>query len=219
MENIKFSVEAQRSFMHLPLEIPRNSDLSLSAKGMYSILCSFDKSLVSSIEELSDYTSSNVEEVRQCLNELYKAGYIDIKEKKGAKEYKLLKHSKKCTRQAKPKKMSRVDLINAEILKYDADEEVKEWLRRYFHYRISPSKDSRFYGTEIPYASQVKGMLNELDNIENKVESIKQSINKEYFKFFEVPGSKSRDNAEIHQMTQAEADKARIWSIENGEVY
>ena len=38
MENIKFSVEAQRSFMHLPLEIPRNSDLSLSAKGMYSIL-------------------------------------------------------------------------------------------------------------------------------------------------------------------------------------
>jgi len=218
MENIKFSVEAQRTFMHLPLEIPRNTNLSLEAKGMYSILCSFDKSFVSSFEEMSDFTSSDIETIRESLNELYKAGYINVTEKKGMKEYKLLKHSKKCVKQAKPKKPSRIDLINIEINNYTDDVALKEALRRYFHYRIKPDKDSRFYGTEIPYASQVKGMLKDLDNIKNKVESVNQSTNKEYFKFFEAAPS-SRDNAEIHTMTQADADRAKIWSIENGEVY
>lgn len=201
-----FKMQQELTSIVVPKTGIMDSDLSLSAIGLYATLFArgskFNK-------DLSTITTSSKEEIESAIKELNDAGYIEngndflrILRKPTKKKAKIEK------KDIKPKKQKPLftQMIEA-IYQRKYDKEVTALVINYMKMRLSPTKDSRFHGSFFNLGA-LNNLLNVLDTIENKKEAVSIAIQNEYFKFFE-PQKSSFDTADIQEVSQEEADRIR----------
>ena len=186
-------IQRQNVYTAIPKKALADENLSLQAKGYYACL-------------MSDI---GVED-ENSFNELLENGYIELRNN----EYVLLVTPK--TRKSKDtvdvdnpfivepskklktkKKKPLPDIILDCVNEYTKDDGERKQLMRYFNLRLNPPETSKFYEHKLIGKQHVLNILKSLDSCPTKIESIIQSIDKEWSMFYPYHSNnykKSRDN-------------------------
>lgn len=195
-------VQTQTSYTTIPKKALLDTSLSLRAKGFYACMMS----------------GIDVED-ENAFKELLENGYIELKKN----EYVLLispiikkekvedvsdmpfytEPSKKLKTKKKPLPQVITECVNA----FTTDENERTQLMRYFNLRLNPPEDSKFYGNRLKGKQQVINALNSLNDCPTRIESIIQSIDKGWMKFYPYHKNnyiKSRDNTVSSSFTEEE---------------
>lgn len=217
-----FMNRTTRTFINIPKWAIEDKRLSLHAKGLYTYIQSLGTGYNDiTLEKLSEELNITLEELNTVLSELVNTGYID----KGNNQYYVnMKPSKrdksfeefKVEDVEKLKNKNLYDQMAKQILEFTTDKEIKELLFKYLNLRMNPSSDSRFYKKDILYPKQFSQMLEKLKSFSNPKQSIQQSIDNEYYVFFENNYKRPiRDNAENDVYTDADIERIREQLGEN----
>ena len=198
-------VQTQISYTTIPKKALLDTSLSLRAKGFYACM-------MSGIEV----------EDENAFNELFENGYIELKKN----EYVLLispiakkekvedvsdmpfytEPSKKLTTKKKKSK-ALPEIITECVNAYTTDDGERKQLMRYFNLRLNPPETSKFYNHKLIGKQHIQNILRSLDSCPTKIESIIQSIDKEWSMFYPYHKDnykKSRDNTVSSSFTEEE---------------
>ena len=198
-------VQTQISYTTIPKKALLDTSLSLRAKGFYACM-------MSGIEV----------EDENAFNELFENGYIELKKN----EYVLLispiakkekvedvsdmpfytEPSKKL-KTKKKKSKALPEIITECVNAYTTDDGERKQLMRYFNLRLNPPETSKFYNHKLIGKQHIQNILRSLDSCPTKIESIIQSIDKEWGMFYPYHKDnykKSRDNTVSSSFTEEE---------------
>lgn len=198
-------VQTQISYTTIPKKALLDTSLSLRAKGFYACM-------MSGIEV----------EDENAFNELFENGYIELKKN----EYVLLispiakkekvedvsdmpfytEPSKKL-KTKKKKSKALPEIITECVNAYTTDDGERKQLMRYFNLRLNPPETSKFYNHKLIGKQHIQNILRSLDSCPTKIESIIQSIDKEWGMFYPYHKDnykKSRDNTASSSFTEEE---------------
>lgn len=198
-------VQTQISYTTIPKKALLDTSLSLRAKGFYACM-------MSGIEV----------EDENAFNELFENGYIELKKN----EYVLLispitkkekvedvsdmpfytEPSKKL-KTKKKKSKALPEIITECVNAYTTDDGERKQLMRYFNLRLNPPETSKFYNHKLIGKQHIQNILRSLDSCPTKIESIIQSIDKEWSMFYPYHKDnykKSRDNTVSSSFTEEE---------------
>lgn len=202
-ERPRMRVQTQISYTTIPKKALLDTSLSLRAKGFYACM-------MSGIEV----------EDENAFNELFENGYIELKKN----EYVLLinpvKHKDSGTVESdnpfiqepskklkKKKSKTLPEIITECVNAYTTDDGERKQLMRYFNLRLNPPETSKFYNHKLIGKQHIQNILRSLDSCPTKIESIIQSIDKEWGMFYPYHKDnykKSRDNTVSSSFTEEE---------------
>ena len=220
-----FKLQTMTKYSTIPTYAILDDKLSLSAKGLYTLL--FVKTDIVFLDDILKITTTSLDEIKNSLQELISLGYVEKATQGNYKVFiKANKNSATITDvdtsmpfvddtptsfaefrapKAKDNKFTKMVKI---ISEYTSDKELKDALINYFTARLSPDPDSRF-ATSTLEIYKIKPILSSLDTIQDKVESVNYSLEKQYFKFFEKPKKKTLDGVQSNTYTQADIDEIK----------
>ena len=196
-------VQTQISYTTIPKKALLDTSLSLRAKGFYACM-------MSGIEV----------EDENAFNELFENGYIELKKN----EYVLLIspitkkekvedvsdmpfYTEPSKKLKKKKSKTLPEIITECVNAYTTDDGERKQLMRYFNLRLNPPETSKFYDHKLTGKQHVLNILKSLDSCPTKIESIIQSIDKEWGMFYPYHKNnyqKSRDNTVSSSFTEEE---------------
>lgn len=219
-----------RDFMVLPALIFEDERLSVSAKGLYAQLY-YSSSSISSLEELTEVSTSTKEELDAFFDELVKIGYITIN-KKGEAEFAIKTQNEKTvakkideaqveefknTVQEQPKVLNAYEKMIGLINSYNFNEKITNLLIQYFETWMN--RRGRFAEADALHGYIVRAKINDLVSFkmsdDDMITCIQNSIDREWFKFVDQRvstqpnvGPKQKVNTSSH----ANFDKTTITS-------
>ena len=187
-----------RDFMVIPALIFDDERLSIGAKGLYAQLY-YSSSSISSLDELTNVSTSTKEELDTFFDELVKIGYIVIN-KKGEAEFIIKTQSEKTvakkvdeaqveefknTVQEQPKPLSAFEKLMHMIESYKFDPKVENLLKEYFTNWLNGV--GRFGEGDTLHGPVARAAINTLVSFQmsddDMIECIKTSIDKQWRKF------------------------------------
>ena len=202
-ERFGMRVQTQTSYTTIPKKALLDTSLSLRAKGFYACMMS----------------GIDVED-ENAFNELLENGYIELKKNEYVLLINPIKHKDSSTletdipfiqepsKKLKKKKTKALPEIITECVNaYTTDDGERNQLMRYFNLRLNPPEISKFYGHKLTGKQHVLNILKSLDSCPTKIESIIQSIDKEWGMFYPYHKNnyiKSRDNTVSSSFTEEE---------------
>ena len=178
-------------------DILEDDRLSIGAKGLY-VQIVFCNNNLTSLNDITSYTTSTKDEIDEWFKELVDNGYIDV----GKKETELLKKpkgAKAIAKSATPTAVAtamnavtpqtptanKYDKMVALVNSYELSDNVKQALITYFEKWMSGK--GRYANTEI-HATRVRSIITELISFhctdEEMISIIQTSIDREWYKFF-----------------------------------
>ena len=217
-----------RDFMVLPALIFEDERLSIGAKGLYAQLY-YSSSSISSLEELTEVSTSTKEELDSFFDELIKIGYIVIN-KKGEAEFTIKTQNEKTvakkideaqveefknTVQEQPKILNAYEKMLGLINSYNFNEKVTNLLIQYFETWMN--KRGRFAEADSLHGYVVRAKINDLVSFkmsdEDMITCIQNSIDREWFKFVDQrAGAQPKVEPKVNTSSHATFDKTMITS-------
>lgn len=219
-----------RDFMVLPALIFEDERLSIGAKGLYAQLY-YSSSSISSLEELTEVSTSTKEELDTFFDELIKIGYIVIN-KKGEAEFAIKTQNEKTvakkideaqveefknTVQEQPKVLNAYEKMVGLITSYKFNEAITNLLIQYFEAWMN--KRGRFADADPLHGYVVRAKINDLVSFkmsdDDMITCIQNSIDREWFKFVDQrAGSqpKVEPKQKVNTSSHATFDKTMISS-------
>lgn len=219
-----------RDFMVLPALIFEDERLSIGAKGLYAQLY-YSSSSISSLEELTEVSTSTKEELDTFFDELIKIGYIVIN-KKGEAEFAIKTQNEKTvakkideaqveefknTVQEQPKVLNAYEKMVGLINSYNFNEKITNLLIQYFETWMN--RRGRFAEADALHGYVVRAKINDLVSFkmsdDDMITCIQNSIDREWFKFVDQrAGSqpKVEPKQRVNTSSHATFDKTMISS-------
>lgn len=214
-----------RDFIVVPSIIFEDARLSIGAKGLYAQL--YYSTNISSLEEITDYTTSSKEELDAWFDELTSVGYILIKDKQaefvikpqGAKTV-----AKKLDQDAvdnfkdavkeEPKPLSAYDKMVGLVNSYGFDPKVENMLITYFEKWLN--KRGRFAEADPLHGYVVRARIGDLVSFhlsdEDMITCIQNSIDKEWFKFVNPNDGNNNSKPNTDRSSSGQFDKTTLVS-------
>ena len=219
-----------RDFMVLPALIFEDERISIGAKGLYAQLY-YSSSSISSLEELTEVSTSTKEELDTFFDELVKIGYIVIN-KKGEAEFAIKTQNEKTvakkidedkveefknTVQEQPKVLNAYEKMVGLITSYNFNEKITNLLIQYFESWMN--KRGRFAEAEPIHGYIVRAKINDLVSFkmsdDDMITCIQNSIDREWFKFVDQRAGtqpKVEPKQKVNTSSHANFDKTTITS-------
>lgn len=219
-----------RDFMVLPALIFEDERISIGAKGLYAQLY-YSSSSISSLEELTEVSTSTKEELDTFFDELVKIGYIVIN-KKGEAEFAIKTQNEKTvakkidedkveefknTVQEQPKVLNAYEKMVGLINSYNFNEKITNLLIQYFETWMN--KRGRFAEAEPIHGYIVRAKINDLVSFkmsdDDMITCIQNSIDREWFKFVDQRAGtqpKVEPKQKVNTSSHANFDKTTITS-------
>ena len=219
-----------RDFMVLPALIFEDERLSIGAKGLYAQLY-YSSSSISSLEELTEVSTSTKEELDTFFDELIKIGYIVIN-KKGEAEFAIKTQNEKTVAkkideaqveefknavQEQPKVLNAYEKMVGLINSYNFNEKITNLLIQYFETWMN--RRGRFADADALHGYVVRAKINDLVSFkmsdDDMITCIQNSIDREWFKFVDQrAGSqpKVEPKQRVNTSSHATFDKTMISS-------
>lgn len=217
-----FKIQTTKSYSTIPMNAINDSKLSLRAKCIYAIL--FSAHNIKSLGDIKNLTCDSIEVVQEAINELIATGYIEktenytykvniapnkkvatITEVDSDMPYVHEMPSYEPLAAPKPKDNKFTKMVNI-IKEYTENGALRQALVEYFAARLHPDIDSRFASAGDLQIYQIKRILETLDNTKgnDKVAIVRYCLEKQYFKFFDLPEKKTLDGVKSGTYTQEE---------------
>ena len=178
---------------------------SLIEKGY--IIVKKDAFIIKETPSKSNQTNDNIENQQDIDNDLPFDGGILVENNTQNISIESLEANK-----PKSKKLNLFDKCANEIKTYTEDIELRNLLFDYLNLRLNPPSGSRFENNKMT-AIQFKYLVQSLDNLQcDKKDSVRQSIDKQYFKFFEAKSqsqTKAFDGVVSNSYTPEEIERLR----------
>ena len=223
-----FKIQTTRSYSTIPMNGINDDKLSLKAKCLYVILFSVNN--IKTLDDIKKLTSDSIEVIQEALNELILTGYVEKTENYTYK-VNIIPNKKVATivdvdssvpfideapiyvssiQTPKPKDNKFTKMVNA-VKEYTEDKALRDALISYFSARLHPDVDSRFAARGDLQIYQIKNILESLTATtgEDKVAIVKYCLEKQYFKFFDIPVKKTLDGVKSESYTQEEIENIR----------
>lgn len=219
-----------RDFMVLPALIFDDERLSIGAKGLYAQLY-YSSSSISSLDELTNVSTSTKEELDTFFDELTKIGYISIN-KKGEAEFVIKTQNEKTvakkldqetveefknTVKEQPKVLNAYEKMIGLINSYNFDSKVTNLLITYFENWMN--RKGRFAEADPIHGYVVRSKINTLVSFhmsdEDMITCIQNSIDKEWFVFVDHRlnnTSQTKSKEKINTSSIAQFDKTALTS-------
>jgi len=217
-----------RDFIVLPALIFDDERLSIGAKGLYAQLY-YSSSSISSLDEITDVSTSSKEELDKYFDELVNIGYIVVK--KGLAEFVIKPQGEKTVAkkvdqesvddfknavQEQPKVLNAYEKMVGLIDSYKFDAKVTNLLISYFEKWLN--RKGRFAETDQLHGYTVRSRINTLVSFhmsdEDMITCIQNSIDKEWFVFVDQRlGSQPKvSNTKVNTSSIASFDKSQLTS-------
>lgn len=217
-----------RDFMVLPALIFNDERLSIGAKGLYAQLY-YSSSSISSLDELTEWSTSSKEELNLFFDELVNVGYISIN-KKGEASFVIKTQTEKTVAkkvdkevvdefktkvQEQPKVLNAYEKMIGLINSYKFDSKVTNMLITYFENWLN--QKGRFAEADPLHGYVVRNRINTLVGFhmsdEDMITCIQNSIDKEWFVFVDHRlSNNSQTNKKIDRSSKAQFDKTALTS-------
>lgn len=197
-KRIMFKVQKTISYTTIPKAFLEDNTLSVVAKG-----------LLASIYHSGDITflKESKDVLRPYVQELVSKGYCKVEDKNIIVLLRPKTRNIKTTDDFNMDKPKRQTLYEYMLeLTQDFSKEEKDLFIQYFNIRVSAPKGTRFEQRPL-HKFELRSLVESLKLMKgNKVEIIKQSIDKQYLKFVDLPKTMSKDKLVTNVATKEEVD-------------
>lgn len=201
-------IQKHKTFTTIPKRILEDTSISLRAKGYYACMMSgIDVEDNESFEELKEkgYIELKKNEYVLLISPTTKTNKVEstIREEVNDEDLPFSAEPSKRLKQSKKKKKPLPEVIKECVYSFTPDENERTQLMRYFNLRLYPSEDSKFSEYRLKSKSQIISILNTLNDCPTRIESIIQSIDKEWFKFYPYHKDNYRKNSRDNTMSSS----------------
>lgn len=214
-------------------DILDDSRMSLGAKGLYVQLI-YSNNHINSLEDLSKYCNSTIEDIKNYVEELTNNGYLIPHSKDGLELVRKPKNDKAVqkldkdaimqtanTAKEPEKKLNKYEIMVKIINSYDVPNNVKQLLIVYFEQWLN--KKGRFAEADDLHGGKVRSLIGELISFHisepDMLKSVQLSIDKGYYKFINLANNQNKsvptrvnnfDKSEITSGSYTEDDIKQI---------